>query len=207
MPYFQGKPLQVPVERFYGVANADYERNETGIATATYIHRFDADTSLRTALRKADYSRDLWAVAPRLAGAPAVITDGTVINRQAQRRAGDEHTLTSQTDFTIRLDTGPIKHQVLTGVELVREEAERWNWVGGGANPTTTVGNPDPYPTLPANFSNAGKGAQVNYEANTLGLYAQDLMDLTERWKLLLGARWDRFDADYDRAPPAGHRR
>lgn len=204
VPYFQGKPLQVPVERFYGVANADYERNETGIATATYIHRFDADTSLKTALRNADYSRDLWAVAPRLAGTPTAITDSTVINRQAQRRAGDEHTLTSQTDFTTKVDTGPIKHQLLTGVELVREEAERWNWVGGGANPTTTVGNPNPYPTLPANFFNAAKGGQVNYDANTVGLYAQDLMDLTERWKLLLGARWDRFDADYDRAPPAG---
>ena len=139
VPYFRGKPLQVPVERFYGVANADYERNETGIATATYIHRFDADTSLKSALRNADYSRDLWAVAPRLAGTPTAITDDTVINRQAQRRAGDEHTLTSQTDFTTRLDTGPIKHQVLTGIELVREEAERWNWVGGGANPTNCL--------------------------------------------------------------------
>ena len=60
----------------------------------------DAWEVLRTVLRRADYDRDLWAVAPRLAANTTFITDATGINRQAQRRGGVEHTLTSQTDFS-----------------------------------------------------------------------------------------------------------
>ena len=205
VPYFNGLPLNVPVNRFYGLANADYQRDDTSIATATYAHRFDADTTLKTVLRKAAYNRDLWAVAPRLPNGTTFITDNTVINRQAQRRAGEEDTLTSQTDLTTKFNTGGIKHLALAGVELLHEEAYRWSWANGGTNPSTTVGNPNPYPVLPANFfSSATRSNQVRYKANTVGLYAQDIIELTPVWKLLLGARYDNFAADYDRAPPAG---
>lgn len=205
VPYFQGKPLAVPVNRFYGIANNDFERNDTGIATASYIHRFDQDTSLRTVLRKADYERDLRAVAPRLAGNPNIITDSTVINRQRQARGGDEHTLTSQTDFTTKLSTGSIKHQLLTGLELVEEKTHRWNSTSSLTNPTTTVGNPSPYPPLPAGFSDSfTRTGDVRYKAHTVGIYGQDILELTPQWKLLLGARYDDFSADYDRPPPQG---
>lgn len=204
VPYFQGRPLDVPVTRFYGMANADYERNKTGIATASYIHRFDHDTSIRTVLRVADYERDLRAVAPRLAGNPSAITDATVINRNRQARGGDEDTITIQTDFTTKLNTGGIKHQLLAGLELVQEKAHRWNYVNTGANPTTTVGNPDPNPPLPPGFLDRTTTGDVTYKAHTVGLYAQDVMELIPSWKLVLGARHDQLKADYARPAPAG---
>ena len=204
IPYFQGRPLAVPIERFYGLANADHQRDSADVATASYTHRWDASTSLKTVLRKGRYSRDLWAVAPRLAGNPAAITDSTVANRQAQRRAGDEETLTSQTDFTTKLSTGSVKHLVLAGVEVLNEKASRWSWTGGGANPPTTVGNPNPTPVLPANFFAVTRTGVVNYQADTIGLYAQDMIELNREWKLLVGARWDHFKADYERAAPQG---
>lgn len=209
VPYFEGKPLNVPVERFYGLANANYETNETGIATSTYIHRFSNDTNVKTVLRAADYERDLFASAPRIAGAPAVITDATVINRGRQWRAGQENTLTSQTDFTTKFDTGDIKHEVLLGAELAREDAERWNWRNPGAAipvPTTTVGNPDANPLLPAGFLDREKNPTsiVSYEASTVGLYFQDTLQFTPAWKVVLGARHDDFEADYDRPEPQG---
>jgi catecholate siderophore receptor len=204
VPYFQGRPLEVPVSRFYGLPDADYQRDQANVGTASYTHRFDARTSIRTALRRGSYSRDLWAVAPRLAPGTTSITDATPVNRQAQRRAGEEDILVSQTDFTTTLDAGGMKHLVLIGTELMNEQAERWNWGGGGANPPTTVGNPNASPLLPPNFFSVSRTGLVRYEADTLGFYAQDMIELARRWKLLLGARWDRFKADYDRAPPAG---
>ena len=204
IPYFGGRPLNVPVTRFYGLANADYQRDSADVLTAGYTHRFSPDTSIKTVLRKGSYSRDLWAVAPRLAAGTTVITDATVINRQAQRRAGEEDTLTSQTDFTTKLEAGGMKHLVLAGVEILHEKAQRWNWAGGGANPPTTVGNPNSSPPLPASFYSVARTGMVSYDADTVGLYAQDMIELTRTWKLLLGARWDHFKADYDRAPPAG---
>jgi catecholate siderophore receptor len=204
VPYFQGKPLDVPVSRFYGMANTDYQREDTAITTATYMHHFEDNSTLRTVLRKADYDRDLWAVAPRLIGNPTIITDNTLINRQRQARGGVEHTLTSQTDFTKSLSIGGMRHQLLTGLELVREEADRWNYASAAANPTTTVGNPNPYPVLPAGYGVKTRTAPVSYTADTVGIYAQDFMELSDNWKLVAGARHDDFSAEYNRAPEAG---
>lgn len=202
VPYLNGRPLDVPVTRFYGLRNADYQRDSANIGTATFTHRFDADTSVRTVFRRGRFSRDLWAVAPRLPAGTVSVTDSTPITRQPQRRAGAENTWTSQTDFTTKLSTGPLKHLVLAGLEVVREKASRWTWVGGGANPAGTVGNFDPIPPLPANYFSNVRGAEVSYRANTVAAYAQDMIDLTSEWKVLVGARRDHFKADYDRAPP-----
>ncbi|MBK8739899.1 MAG: TonB-dependent siderophore receptor [Betaproteobacteria bacterium] len=205
VPYFQGRPLQVPVSRFYGLAGTDYERNETGIATATYVHRLDQDTSVKTVLRRADYERDLRAVAPRLAGGVTDITDATVVNRQRQARGGEEHTWTSQTDLTTLLRTGRIAHRLLAGFEYAQEDAHRWTNSSSVANPATTVGDPNLYPALPANFNDSFSRTGDNYyEARTAGLYVQDSIELAPEWKLVLGARYDNFKADYDRPAPAG---
>jgi catecholate siderophore receptor len=199
VPYFQGKPLDVPVNRFYGLAG-DYEVNDTDIATATYQHRFSPDTTLKTALRYASYARDLWASAPRLPAGTASISDSTTVNRGAQRRGSDERTLTSQTDLTTAFETFGLKHQLLTGVELVKEQADRWSYAGTPANPATNVGNPDPNAPLPAGYGNTTRINPNSYEARSVGVYAQDMLALAAHWKLLLGARWDRFQADYDRS-------
>ena len=65
-------------ERFYGLASADYQRDETGIGTATYIHRFSADTTRENRAAQGRLQRDLWAVAPRL---PA----GTTVDHRRHR--------------------------------------------------------------------------------------------------------------------------
>lgn len=205
VPYFGGRPIDVPADRFYGLANADGERNETGIATATYRHRFDADTSVRTVLRRADYRRFLWATAPRLAAGTTAITDATVVNRQRQARGGTEHTWTSQTDFTTSFRTGALAHEVLVGLELANERARRWNFVNGVTNPATTVGGGTNEPALPAAyFTSIQRTGFVSYEADTIGAYFQDVIALDEHWKLVAGVRHDDFDAEYDRPDPQG---
>ncbi|MCX7893499.1 MAG: TonB-dependent siderophore receptor [Burkholderiales bacterium] len=205
VPFFQGRPLDVPVTRFYGLANADYQRDTAGIATASWIHRFSPDTNLKTVLRQGTYKRDLWATAPRLAGNPAQITDSTAVNRQRQARGAEEQTLTLQSDFTTRFVTGTVQHWVLAGVEVLREDVHRWTNVGSVANPPTTVGNPNPYPPLPPNyFTSRTRTGDVYFDAGTVGLYAQDIIRFLPQWSLMLGARWDNFRADYDRPLPQG---
>ncbi|MEO8103818.1 MAG: TonB-dependent siderophore receptor [Betaproteobacteria bacterium] len=207
VPYFNGKPLDVPLNRFYGLADANYQRDKADISTLTYTHVFDAQSSLRSVIRAAEYHRDLWAVAPRLAGTPTAITDATVINRQRQARGGDESALTSQTDYNGKFSAWGVKHQVLLGMEWVREDAERWSYAqaAGVTNPTTTVGNPDSRPTLASNyFSSVTRTGHVSYTADTAGLYGQETLELNPQWKLVLGARFDNFTADYQRTAPAG---
>jgi len=65
---------------------------------------------------------------------PPVIADSTVINRQRQARGAEEEAFTLQSDFVTKFNTGPIQHQVLAGVELLREDVHRWNNVGAVAS-------------------------------------------------------------------------
>jgi catecholate siderophore receptor len=205
VPYFNGRPLNVPTNRFFGIANADYDRNDTGIVTASHTHRFNAETNLRTVLRHADYERDLRAVAPRLAAGTTFIADNTVVNRQRQARGSTEQTLTLQSDFTTKFEAAGMKHLALAGVELVRERAHRWTNTGSVPNPSTTVGNPDAYPVLPAGYYAVTRTADNFYTAHTIGLYAQDVVEFVPSWKAVVGARFDRFSAEYDRPAPAGN--
>ena len=198
-----GRPIDVPVRRFYGIASTNYQKDSATIATGGWTHRFDADTELKTVVRRGDFRRDLRAVAPST-GAAQNITDSTVVNRGRQARGADESTVTLQSDLTTRLDLLGMKHFILAGTEYVKEYADRWSYANANTTPSasgdpaTTVGDPNPYPILPANYSNSYfRVNPQNFHATTLGLYGQDIIELTRRWKLVVGARWDHFDADY----------
>ncbi len=200
VPFFQGRPLNVPVETFFGLAT-NYERNDTEFITGTYTHRFSNETQIKNVTRHANYMRDLRAVAPRLVGTPVSILPTTVVTRQLQARGGEEHTWTNQTDLSTRFSTGFIKHQLLTGVEVIYERAERWNYTQNPANPIATIGNANPFVAFTPNMTRQG---QASYKGTSLGVYAQDVMEIARGWKVLMGARWDSFGADYDRPPPLG---
>ena len=66
------------------------------------------------------------------------------------------------------------------------------------ANPATTVGNPNIYPTLPANFMSSFTPVfQGAYKGNTYSAYVQDVMQFAPKWKFMAGLRYDRMSADY----------
>jgi catecholate siderophore receptor len=204
VPYFQGRPLDVPTTRFYGLANADFQRDAASIWTGSWIHRMGGD-EIKAVVRAASYERDLWAAAPRLAAGTAVIADATTINRQRQARGGEEDMVTSQLEWTGKRDFGGMKHLVLAGFEYVGEKAKRWSYANTVANPPTTVGNPDPFVSLPtAYFDSITRVAPNAFDATSYGIYAQDFIDIRGPWKALLGARFDRFASDYSRPLPQG---
>lgn len=208
VPFFQNRPLDVPGNRFYGT-NRDYEDNTTQMTTGTYKRRFSEDTELKTVLRYANYTRDLWASQPQLraswaspntcAGTPATVTDSSVICRSIKARGGEEDTLTSQTDLTTHFVTGSLRHEALMGVELLREDASRWSYSTTGiVVPATTVGAPDATaPGLGALYGHRDKSNINSYKGNSVGLYAQDSIEFLPGWKLLGGFRQDNLRADY----------
>jgi catecholate siderophore receptor len=204
VPYFKGRPLDVPTTRFYGLANADQQRDSASIATGTWIHRLGGD-ELKAILRAASYERDLRAVAPRLPAGTTVVTDATTLNRQRQARGGEEDMVTGQVEWTGKRAFAGMKHLLLAGAEYSGEKARRWNYANGVANPPTTVGNPDPFVALPdAYFTSIVRTNPNAFEAKSVGLYAQDFAQIRGPWKALLGARIDRFDGDFDRPLPQG---
>lgn len=206
VPYYMGKPVEISPKTFLGLANADYEKYQTHIATVGHIHRFSTDTSLRTVLRYGRYHRDLWPSAPRLnlSSTGGVLTDNTLVTRSNPGREGTDKTLTGQMDFDTKLQTGSLMHQVLLGFEYLHENSftERFGHVSGVVVPSTPIGNPDTSPVLPVNFFDRNVTQSTRFKADTIGIYGQDTVELGDGWKIIGGFRWDRFKGDYERIGP-----
>jgi catecholate siderophore receptor len=194
--FFNRKPLDIPASRSF-VTTSDYEINKVEMTTANYKHAFSPETEVRTVLRAADYERELWAAT--MGNVPASgWNDATVVTRGRQARGGSEHTLTSQTDFTTKFEVAGLKHEVLTGLEWLRERAGRWNYNSPAVvAPATTIGAPDNSPVLPALYGHRIRSGINTYTGYTTAFYAQDMVEFTPGWKLLLGMRRDDMRARY----------
>lgn len=201
VPYFKNQPLNVPLDRFYGMSNSDYEKSKTDITTAQYQKLFANGAAWKTTARYASYDRDLRASAPRLATGTTSISDSTVINRQRQARGSEERTFGLQSDASHTLLTGQLTHELIAGAEFLHEKANRWSNSSSITNPTTTVGNTNTVVNLPANFNESFKRVfQGAYKGNTYSTYAQDTIEFAPKFKAMLGLRYDHMSADYTNA-------
>jgi catecholate siderophore receptor len=93
---------------------------------------------------------------------------------------------------TSRFRTRALRHTLVTGVELSRETSDPVRQTFAGV-PGTSLVSPNPgqafagTPTITSN---------TNANAISAGVYALDTVSLGEKWDVMGGARWDRFDAN-----------
>lgn len=120
IPFYNKEPLNVSKNKFYGFTG-DYEDNKVNITTIAYTHKFSKDTELRSALRKADYLRDNWAIAAQSYNA----TTGAV-SRSLKGTGAQEQVYDWQNDFTTKFEAFGLKHEALLGTELLHERQTRW---------------------------------------------------------------------------------
>jgi iron complex outermembrane receptor protein len=114
--------------------------------------------------------------------------------RSLQRRAtdGDEkiRTLDMQFEAIATFATGGLRHTALVGVEYLKGDRKVVSYRGDLAD--IDIYEPV-YGALPTNFR---FNEIADYELETQSLYLQDQIDLSEQWKLLLGARYDSTKQD-----------
>jgi catecholate siderophore receptor len=196
VPYLFGRPLPVSTNTFYGLNGVDGETTQTDVFTARFEHRFNEGIQLRNTFRWANYSRELSATAPRLLGTVRPGTDLSLvrINRQPQVRNGLDTQLVNQTELALAFDTFGLRHSAIAGVEIGRESSEAVRFAQTG-RPVASAINPD--------WNDSGRlvttpNSDVKTVANTFAIYAVDQIRIGEMFELLLGGRWDSFDAQQD---------
>jgi catecholate siderophore receptor len=187
----------------YGMAS-DYNNGTATYATLAHTHRFDGDTELTTRVRQGSFTRDQRASTIRTSAALDTFGPSTTLTRGTQNKIQDLDTLYVQSDLGSKFTAWDVKHEVLSGVELAREQktvyAARTAAQGiGGVDlvkPSTTVGAPDDG----AWVNEASRTLRINnqYTATAWGVYAQDLVQVAPHWKLLGGLRYDRLKGNYD---------
>jgi len=215
IPPYNGVPLSVPRNTAYGFAD-DFTATDTIIVGANVEHKFDKDTTLRNQSQFAyvnTFARETsgqatgfvnngaaFAVQPFGSQAP----NNLYIRRQSRDRNIDDFTVTNQTEFNVKFDTGPIGHNLLTGLELSYDSYRNQTYNRSGlcnnrAIPTNTgnlVG------CVPAGFTTGG----YNTAAQTLGNlalgqargiapYINDTIQVLPELKAIGGVRYDVYDA------------
>jgi catecholate siderophore receptor len=193
----------VPAKNFYGLAS-DYQDSSATYLSFGHKHRFDHDTELQTRVRHGRYERDLWSSVIRFGQTNGVPTTAanlgpdTVITRAPKGRVGISDITQLQSDLTKKFDALGKKHELIAGVDLYDEDAQRNNnFAGSASGLTTTVGNPN---NGDWRADTRGNPVFNTFQSRNIGLYAQDTVAVTDTVKLIGGVRFDRFDASYQTA-------
>jgi catecholate siderophore receptor len=212
LPWLEGQMLKVSPTSNYG-ALSDVSLGSAAMATLGHTHRFADRSEWRTTLRLGQYERDQRASAVRLA--PASAQPGGVAATQANfgpstvlRRSGGNgvqakiqnlDSVTFQSDYDTRFSAWGLKHSVQAGVDFTRDD-----FVGfAAANPSSgPLLKPDITAAQNRGFSSIDESLRIinknrDFKSQAVGLYAQDLVQLSPAWKLLAGLRWDRFEGTY----------
>ena len=107
----------------------------------------------------------------------------------------------NQTDVTVDVNTGAVRHKILAGMELGQQKTDYLRMTGVFANRGTSINVPlaNPGGPLPVTYVLGGSAADRDgsSKANIAGFYAQDQLDLSPQWQVIAGLRYDSFKLDY----------
>ncbi len=108
--------------------------------------------------------------------------------------------VTVQPELVAEIETGPVGHTVLFGVDASYRRSRGTTLAGpvGTAFDLFDPNFPIDAPAQPESFAN-----HIDIIAKELGIYLQDQIDLSDQWKLLAGLRWDAvwLDSEDEFAP------
>ena len=208
-PASESSLLPISASNFYGLAS-DRNNGTANNITLAHTHRFDDDSELKTQVRKGIYTRDLRSGIIRFANntnaAPSTtnltnLSDASVLTRGQQTKVQDLNSVYAQSDYSSKFTAWGLKHELTTGVDLA-QEGKRVYALSAITKPTTTIGTPNDGASVNEDSRTVTLGSAFN--ADNLGLYAQDLVQVAPHWKLLGGLRFDRMRGNYATYNTAG---
>ncbi len=197
VPSFQGRPLATDASTFFGNAELSTSDGRVDSVSLVLDHDFSERVHLRNSLRWADYDKFYQNVFPGAVNAAGTMVSISAYNNDTQRR-----NLFNQTDLTVDFDTGRIRHTLLAGLELGRQETANFRNTGyftsiSASTTSAQVSVVNPVMNLPIEFRQSASDADNEGVATISALYLQDQIEFSPRWQAILGLRYDRFEVDF----------
>ena len=192
IPSHGERPFDTRRSTFFGNADQSKSRAMVDALSAVLEHDFGG-VQLKNSLSVTQYDKFYQNV---FAGGAV---DGAGNVRISAYNASNLRTnVFNQTDLTTKFTTGSVKHTLLAGLELGHQDSDNERNTGFFGNATSaTVSAANPVATA-TNFRFNGTDANNTVTSDTVAIYLQDQIALTEQWKVLAGLRWDRFEVDLD---------
>lgn len=194
IPSFQGRPVDTKRSQFFGDASNSPTNTEVKSFSASIEHAFDNGVTLRNRTRYADYDKFYQNVFPG-----AVNAAGTSVSLSAYNVVTERKNLFNQTDVLYSLNTGFIKHELLAGMELGRQQTDNLRKTGFFPGNSATINAPLSNPTTNAALAFRTNGTDAdNYTVNNItAFYLQDQIKFSPQWQAIVGLRYDHFKTDF----------
>lgn len=192
---YSDKAPPVSFENFYGLRGYDFEKTVTDSVSVLFEHDFSDSLKLRNLTRFSRTERDSAITAPRFAN----VNNSFEINRNLQQRDITNEIWSNQTDLTVKFDTGPVKHNVVAGLEFVREEQDNQNSAQAANQPRADLFHPNPG-DKPFGPRPENTGIKNYATAETVSTYLFDTIQFSPHWEITGGARYDHVKSEYESA-------
>lgn len=194
IPSFQGRPAATSIATFFGDPDASratlYAHN-----AALVIERESPDIfSLRNRTVFSRYDKLYQNVLPG-----AVTSDGLQVALSGYRNSHDRRNLFNQTDIVYMTPARAVRHTVLLGTEIGRQNTDNYRETGffGSA---TSLRVPVSSPRVHSGvlFRQSATDADNNVRAAVAAIYAQEQLAIGEHIQAIAGARGEQFTIDFD---------
>jgi len=204
---------------YYGMAS-DYNFGTAKTITASHLHRFDSNNEIKTVIRKGAYERDQRTGTvrhcvrstnattgvvnnPQCPTAVALDTFGpaTILTRGNNAKIQNLDSLYGQSDYSQKLLAWGVKHEILAGLDFARETKDVFA-ASRVTKPTILAGNPFDGKSIDEGARTVTRSSA--FEAQNLGLYAQNMVQISPDWKVLGGLRYDSMRGNFDTMDAAG---
>ncbi|RNI22360.1 TonB-dependent receptor [Rufibacter latericius] len=191
---------QVPRSRFLGVSFAE-NNVEQKSAMATITHRFNQNWEIRSTSSFQNYNAAQISTTRPTSFVPFKdpVTGVTSFNgdlaRSLQQSATDEKYYLTQLDLTGKFKTGFIEHSLLVGADADKYDTESPAFITQAYDTINIydLNKFEPEANIPAL-------GRRTYDTKNLtsrvGVYVQDLLSLSEKWKVLAGLRYSAIDVE-----------
>ncbi len=202
IPWFPGRfenpgaPAAVDPSNYYGFTN-DFLNTDATIVTLKLNHGFADGLQLRSQFR---YSRNKRSFRYSEAIIPAATPQGTplsqiTVSRNLFQGFSTDEFVQNQTDLTADFETGPLRHVLIFGSEISLENPTT-TYVSNFNVPSTSLTDPQTvfYDSTPNSFVRL----RARSRSTGFGLFAIDTIEVGDRWRAIVGLRWDSFNTRFN---------
>lgn len=182
--------LDLPRNTFYG---ALWSNGNTKSASASVLlnHDFNKNWKLNFNSSFQNYDR-----ASKSTAQLSTVKDNGDWTRPLVQNDNSEQILGDQLSLQGNFNTGSVKHQIFTGADWENSFATAYTFAFNPANyDTINLFNFDPS-TQRNDIPDARATQIAKTETNRFGVYFQDLISITEKFKVLAGIRWSWQEAE-----------
>lgn len=197
IPSFHGRPAPAGRSDFFGDPDQSYATTTVDTLSGTISYAVSKGVSVRNHTRLADYSKFYQNVYPGGSAFSDAATGGlrapiAAYNNDTQRR-----NLFNQTDVVARFGAGPVRHTLLAGLELGRQETANFRETGFFAAPLSVPFSAPTVFGVPIDFRQAPSDGDNRTTATVAAVYVQDQVEIGPRLRLIAGLRLEAFDLDF----------